>query len=67
MEIIELGRLEMQIDRLMCIVEKLRSENTHLRSLAARHAREKSAWFQQNRETIGKIKKIISHLREASA
>ena len=65
MESVELDRLEAQIDHLLRVLEDLRTENQYLRNQAARHAREKSVQYQNNRQTVGKIKKIISHLQEA--
>jgi cell division protein ZapB len=65
MESVDLDRLEAQIDHLLRVLEDLRTENQYLRNQAARYAREKSLQYQNNRQTVGKIKKIISHLQEA--
>lgn len=65
METVELNHLESQIDRLLRVLEDLQAENKYLRNQVARHAREKSLQYQNNRQTVGKIKKIISHLQEA--
>ncbi len=65
MEIVELDRLELQIERLLRNLEDLQAENKHLRSQIARHARDKSVQYQNNRQAAGKIRKIISHLQEA--
>ena len=65
MESVELNRLEAQIDHLLRVLEDLRTENQYLRNQVARHAREKSVQYQNNRQAVGKIKKIISHLQEA--
>jgi uncharacterized protein (TIGR02449 family) len=65
MESVELGRLELQIDQLLRLVGDLQAENKYLRNQMVRYAREKNLWYQNNRQTAGKIKKIISHLQEA--
>lgn len=64
MESVELGNLEMQVDYLLKVLQDLRSENKYLRNQIARYAREKSGWYQNNREIAVKIKKIIGHLHE---
>jgi uncharacterized protein (TIGR02449 family) len=65
MESSELGCLELQIDRLLQIIGDLQVENNYLRNQMVRHSREKSAWYQNNRQTVCKIKKIINNLQEA--
>ncbi len=62
---VELGRLELQIDHLLRLVGDLQAENKYLRNQMVRYAREKNLWYQNNRHTAGKIKKIISNLQEA--
>lgn len=65
MDSIELNQLELQVDSLLHIINNLQKENRDLRSQLARHAREKSHWYQHNRQTAGKIRKIISTLQGA--
>ena len=60
MECAELGRLELQVDDLLRVVEDLQAENKYLRNQLARQARAKSLWYQNTRRAAGKIKKIIS-------
>lgn len=57
-----LTELEKQIEQLLRIVDDLQAENKYLRNQMARHARAKSLWQQNSRQTAAKIKKIISHL-----
>ncbi len=65
MEIIELTKLELKVERLLNALEELKAENKHLRNQVARHAREKSVQYQNNQQVVGKIRKIINTLQEA--
>lgn len=60
-----LTELERQIEQLLRAVDDLQAENKYLRNQLARHARAKSMWHQNSRQTAAKIKKIISHLEGA--
>lgn len=65
MESIELSRLEAQVSHLLRVLDDLRVENKYLRNQLARHAREKSGWYQHKRDVASKINKIVSNLQEA--
>jgi uncharacterized protein (TIGR02449 family) len=65
MESVEIDRLELQIERLLRLLESLQAENKQLRNQVSRYARERNLQYQNNRQAAGKIRKIISSLQEA--
>ncbi len=65
MEMAELAHLEKQINDLLTVLDGLQAENRHLRNQLARNARDKCLYYQNNRQLIVKIKKIISNLQDA--
>lgn len=65
MESTELTCLEGKIDHLLEALRALQGENQHLRQQLARHAREKSLSYHNNKQIAARIRKIINQLQEA--
>ncbi|MBW5802917.1 TIGR02449 family protein [Coxiella endosymbiont of Ornithodoros amblus] len=61
---LELSELEYQVDRLLCSLERLKSENNALRKKLATQVRERSLLVEKNLQVAQKIKKVITQLRE---
>lgn len=60
----ELNKLETQVETLLTTHERLARENRSLRSQLTKAMRERAHLLEQKQQAIGKVKRIITQLKE---
>lgn len=65
METIELHQLELQLEKLLKELDRLRAENHYLRQQLSQDMRRQESIGNKNQLATEKLKKVIKQLREA--